>query len=73
MSINYTHMSYVEELVELDCDIEETQAQIVELEESVAHCQHCECSSAIQRINFLKGKEEHLRAVRLDMEICQAI
>ena len=56
----------LEEAIELECAIDATKAEIKELDELTHQCNHCECSSIIQRITRLKGHIEMMQQARAD-------
>jgi len=45
----------LEEAVELECAIEAIQDEIKELERSLNHCKHCECSQTVHKVSKLKN------------------
>ena len=54
-----------EDMILLDCDIEKTEAAIVEMEETIQHST-CPCSRTMYKIGLLKAKLTSLFNTKMD-------
>ena len=65
-------MIQLEEAILLDCDIEETNSQIADMEQ-VIQGSRCHCKDAINTISQLKRKLQSLLASKYDFELINGV